>query len=398
MHEEIRQRLRARLRAEAIDAYVAVTPANLHYCSGFQSAFVELSWQMTGTDMALVPAAEDAAPVLVVSDYCAPEARAKSDIAEIRSYSLWTECRDLAEVGDAAREARLDRPEQYDPDGIFALLRAALLERGSLPKRLGCDLASMKHSTHETLRRTFPDCELVDCEALLYDLRRVKQPEEIARLRDAAALFDAGVAAAAETIAVGSRLADIRMAFEQGAATAASKLPDRRVLQSSFFFPHLGRGLAETAAQGDIVKLDCGVKLDGYWSDGCRTFCLGPPSPAQRHVYDALMAGFDAALAVIRPGATMREIFGAAVDAVRRAGLPNYSRGHVGHSIGMDDQTEEPPFLGPNDARLEPGMVICLELPYYPSDVGGFNIEDMLLITDEGYESLTSLSRELVVL
>ena len=83
---------------------------------------------------------------------------------------------------------------------------------------------------------------------------------------------------------------------------------------------------------------------------------------------------------------------------MRSHGLPNYSRGHFGHSIGMDDQTEEPPFIGPNDSVLEPGMVMCLELPYYPADVGGFNIEDMILVTESGHEVLTTLPRDLVSL
>ena len=91
----------------------------------------------------------------------------------------------------------------------------------------------------------------------------------------------------------------------------------------------------------------------------------------------------------------MREVYTAALQSVRENGLPNYSRGHFGHSIGMDDQVEEPPFIGPNNSVLEPGMVICLEVPYYPADVGGFNIEDVILITDDGCEVLTKSPRDL---
>lgn len=91
----------------------------------------------------------------------------------------------------------------------------------------------------------------------------------------------------------------------------------------------------------------------------------------------------------------MSEVYDAVLTAVRQNGLPAYSRGHFGHSIGMDDQTEEPPFLGPDPTRLEPGMVICLEVPFYPPDQGGFNLEDMFLINDNGVEPLTHASLEM---
>lgn len=146
--------------------------------------------------------------------------------------------------------------------------------------------------------------------------------------------------------------------------------------------------------RGDIVKLDCGACVDGYSSDGCRHACLGAPTLEQRIVYNALVAGFGKGLSLIGPGRTMRDVYEAAISVVRDTGLPNYSRGHFGHSIGLDDQTEEPPFIGPSDAVLEPGMVVYLELPYYPSDLGGFNIEDMLLITDDGHEVMTRCDRD----
>jgi Xaa-Pro aminopeptidase len=109
-------------------------------------------------------------------------------------------------------------------------------------------------------------------------------------------------------------------------------------------------------------------------------------------------AGYEAARSLLRPGVRMREVYDAGLVAVREAGLPQYSRGHFGHSIGLDNHQEEPPFIGPNDVEIRANMVLCLEVPFYPPDVGGFNIEDMFLITDTGAESLTHLRRDFRVL
>ena len=73
-----------------------------------------------------------------------------------------------------------------------------------------------------------------------------------------------------------------------------------------------------------------------------------------------------------------------ALNGFAGAEAASVSRGHVGHSIGLDDQVEEPPFIVPDDAPFEPGMVMSLEVPYYANSLGGFNIEDMVLCHTNG--------------
>jgi Xaa-Pro aminopeptidase len=93
----------------------------------------------------------------------------------------------------------------------------------------------------------------------------------------------------------------------------------------------------------------------------------------------------------------MSEVFQAGQEAVRANGIANYTRGHIGHSVGLDERIEEAPNLAPMEHRpLEPGMVLCVEMPYYAYGVGALQVEDMVVITDTGYEKLTSLGRELV--
>lgn len=405
MHRDLRRRLQGMLRSQGVDVYIACTPANVHYTSGFQSSFLDLSWQMTGTDMVILPSDEDLEPALIVSDYCALDAAEQSGIRDIRSYSMWTECRDLKTVsgngedgGQDVGRGRLPRPEQYESREIFGLVQSVLRDRGLQNARIGADIGLMKYGTYEWFRKSFPDRPLIDCETILYGARKIKHGEEIERLRRAASLFDVGVEYCTSRIHKGQTADSIRYDFEAGLSETMRQHPELGVCQKSFFFPHVGSGAGTPVRSGAIIKLDCGVKLDGYWSDACRHFCFGTPTADQHFVHNALHAGFEAALALIRPGVRMCEIYNTAIETVRHKGLHAYSRGHVGHSIGMDDQTEELPFIGPNNSVLEPGMVICLELPFYPPDVGGFNIEDMILVTETGHEVLTHLSRDLVSL
>jgi len=394
MYAEVRNRLRKNLSAAGVDVYIACTPANVTYASGFRSAFIDLSWQMTGTDMVVVPVDPALDPAIIVSDYCRPDAAAQSDITDIRSYTMWTENRSYADVSgqSGGPKARIvPRPEQYDPDEIFAVIRSVLEDRGLADARIGSDLNLMKHGTYKALRRVFPNNELVDCEDILYETRRIKHADEIRRLRRAALLFDAGFENAIAELHEGQRLDEIRASFDAGVFATQRIDPGEGLAERTFFFPHIGKGSNTIVRQGDIVKLDCGAKVDGYWSDACRYVCLGQPDENQKRVHDAILAGYETGFAMLKPGMVMRDIYDAILTTVRSRGLPNYSRGHFGHSVGMDDQVEEPPFIGPNDSVLEAGMVMSLEVPFYPADVGGFNIEDNILITEDGCEALTKL-------
>lgn len=398
MYAEVRDRLRKNLTAAGVDVYIAVTPANIYYASGFRSSFVDLSWQMSGTDMVVVPTDPALDPAIIVSDYCQPDAAAQSDITDIRTYTMWTENRSYADVSGSSGgpDARIvPRPEQYDPVDIFRQVKAVMDDRGLSDACIGSDLALMKHGTYEALRQVFPGNELKDCENILYETRRIKHADEVRRLRRAAMLFDAGFSNAIDELRAGQTLEEIRANFETGVTMAQRAKPEEGLSEKTFFFPHIGKGSNTVVQTGDIVKLDCGAKVDGYWSDACRHVCLGVPDSNQQRVHDALLAGFETGLAMIRPGAVMGDIYEAVIAKVRSMGLPNYSRGHFGHSVGMDDQVEEPPFIGPNESVLEEGMVICLEVPFYPADVGGFNIEDVILVTEDGYETLTKLPRDL---
>ena len=152
-------------------------------------------------------------------------------------------------------------------------------------------------------------------------------------------------------------------------------------------------------AAGDLVVLDFGGVLDGYCCDITRTVSVGAASPRARELYEAVREAQAAAVAAVTPG-----IDATAVDAAARALLTARGFGDAfghgtGHGLGLD--VHEDPRLGKPRAdtvpvALVPGMVFTIEPGAYLPGFGGVRIEDDVLVRAEGYELLTTASRELV--
>lgn len=142
---------------------------------------------------------------------------------------------------------------------------------------------------------------------------------------------------------------------------------------------------------GDVVKFDAGVnaEFDFYTTDTSRAWIIGNGDPALMKLKDRLYEGQRRMIAAARPGLPINELYHAAYDYVKEM-FPCYRRGHQGHSISMGPATAEAPYINAAETRpLEAGMVLAMEVPCYIDGVNGFNIEDMVLITENGCEVLT---------
>lgn len=145
---------------------------------------------------------------------------------------------------------------------------------------------------------------------------------------------------------------------------------------------------------GDIVRLDIGGTVNGYFSDMARSYAVGDPGSLARKRYESLLKGEKAELDLVRSGVSTKAVFEAAMDEVRSGALPDYQRNHCGHGIGL--AAHEFPVIGPgSETILKSGMVLCVETPYYEIGWGGMMVEDTLIVTDSGFELLTKAAREL---
>ena len=409
MFEDVRDRVREQLQQRNVDAYLAYTPGNLFYTTGFYSRFVNKSWRLMGTDMALVPADPTISPALIVSDFMETTARAATTIEDVRTYGMWVENRDIDVITGTAPDpiggARLSRPPQWEDAEIHGTLRDILGERGLSEATIGTDMRYIQHHSLSWLKESNPHCTFVDMTDALYELRAVKYPREIELLRRAARLFEAGLNRAITEVYEGQSVLDLKYRYMGGALDAAMDDPSLGHFQGAFEFITAGNGArmrfgsTSGLVAGDLIKFDCGVTLSGYQSDCGRTYSFGKPTDTQRKVYQALQSAHARVREIMRPGVKLSEVYRMATEEVRAQGFPNYSRGHFGHSIGLDFFVEEPPFISADEHReFEPGMVLCLETPCYIETLGSFQIEDMVLITQDGCEILNTLPYDLVEL
>ena len=406
MHDEVLARVRGELERLNLDAYIAYTPSNFFYVTRFQSFFLSSFWRWLGTTLAVVPTDPTLAPAMVVHDLEELSARAASPIADVRSYPIWSEARDLDIItGETPTPADFTRPAQYDPQRIYDLVAEILAERGLAHGRIGTDLRYIQHDSFERLRESCPGCTFVDMTDVMYRLRCVKLPAEVEILRRAAMLFEAGVNYAVAEIREGMRSTDVRNLYEMGVLRAVIADPTMSNYQYSWGVVTVGKGVKvglgdqESLKRGDLVRFDCGVGVGGYVSDAGRTFVFGRPDTMQRRLYGALDSAHRRCREMLRPGTKISDIFHAAQGEVRSNGFPRYTRGHYGHSIGLDSFLEEPPYISADEStQLQPGMVLAVETPYWGDSIGCFQIEDMVVITEDGYENFNTLSYDLVEL
>ena len=326
MFDESRRRVREELQRLGIDACMVTTPANIFYTTGFYSPVVNLSFRLMGTDMALIPADPSLPAALMTSDFAAPAARAATSIEDVRTYRMWVENRDLDVItGPSGSEERISRPPQWNPEELDETITSMLEERGLSAATVGIDLRYVYADSLFRLQQNNPECQFVDVTGMLYGLRAIKHPQEIAMHRNAAKLFEAGLRRAIGDAHQGQSAQDIKYRYQAGALQAAMDDPSLGEFQSAYGFISAGTGSSfgdrSGLHSGDLIKFDCGVAVGGFYSDCGRTFAFGRPSGEQRRVHDAA-------------GRSPR--CGPRVDASGNAhlcGLPGSGRNHAGPRI-----------------------------------------------------------------
>ncbi|NUB91694.1 aminopeptidase P family protein [Haloterrigena sp. SYSU A121-1] len=160
--------------------------------------------------------------------------------------------------------------------------------------------------------------------------------------------------------------------------------------------PH-DRGSGPLAAD-ELIVIDIFPrdKETGYFADMTRTFARGDPGEEARRRYEVTREAYEAALEAVEAGVTGAEVHGAACDVIEDAGYdtlrsdPDTETGFIhstGHGVGLD--IHEQPSVSPAGGDLEPGHVISIEPGIYDPAVGGVRIEDLIVVTEDGYENLT---------
>ena len=230
------------------------------------------------------------------------------------------------------------------------------------------------------------------------ELRMIKTEEEIANIRKAAQIADEAFAQLLPTLRSG--LTEIEAALELEflmRKAGASGLSFDPIVASGpqSALPHARPG-ERVLSVGDFVVFDFGAIVSGYCSDMTRTVLIGEPEEKHLLIYDLVLKAQVSALQAVAPGKTGAEIDAIARDIIGEMGYGPYFGHGLGHSLGLE--VHENPRLSKTDQTiLEPGMIVTVEPGVYLPGFGGVRIEDLVLVTEDGHDVLTSTFKELYV-
>jgi Xaa-Pro aminopeptidase len=389
-----RHRASQLMQAQGLSALVLAQPESITYATG-TFAGVASFWRRAGAAFVLVPADPASPLAAIVGDLQAKSFAVQSEISDVRSHRIWVETDRYPEL-DLTKPKRFLRPAQFELAQSLALLRDILAERQLLHAPIGLELGFIPIADFSA----FTDIPVAwhDCTRIVESLRSVKQPEEILKLRRAAELATAGRTKLIQSIGLGQTSQEM-VEFWKQSVSASARERKWPLPQSSWAYVSVGGdGFAPggPAQKGDMIKIDVGCVIDGYSSDGARSVVVGKPDPQAIKIYDALHRAFDAGLALMKPGTALSDIYLATATSMWDSGFETYGRGHFGHGVGASIWSEEWPFISADaTARLEPNMVLAFETPWYIDGLGGFIIEDQILITEKGHEIIAPSSRAL---
>lgn len=282
------------------------------------------------------------------------------------------------------------------PRQILDTLAALVKERGW--RRLGFESDAVTVKQHREYVERLAPTELVAIDGI-DRLRWVKEPAELDRIKTAASIADGAFAHIQAYLRPGVAERDVatELAFymrRHGAEEEAFESIVASGPRSSQ--PHAGTS-DRTMTRGDFVTLDFGARFRRYVSDCTRTIVLDPASPRHREIYAIVLQAHQTAMAGLKPGMTGREGDALARAVIASAGYGDAFGHGLGHGVGL--AIHEGPTLSPReDATLQAGMVVTIEPGIYLSGWGGVRIEDLVVITEDGCQSLTQAPKELRVL
>jgi Xaa-Pro dipeptidase len=376
------ERARAMMRSQELDAIVVTAEANLRYFTGHAP---HMYVSPTRPWFAVLPLAAE--PVALIPGM------GRADMARDCWFSrieTWPSPRPRDEGVTALARLLLDSPRRFGRIGF---------ELGP-ETRLGMPAADFLR----LLELMKPALTAVDCSSILRTLRAIKSDAEVKLIRTAIDAAQAAFDDVPKLARTGMTEHELYRAFQVRLLTAGAERVPYVAIGSGFGgYDSIVRGpTSRKLGRGDILGIDTGATVSGYWADFNRNYALGEPQAAAVAAYRTLWRAQDAALAALRPGMTANQLWRVMAEQV---GLDGTAVGRMGHGIGLD--YTEPPSNHPDDATvLEAGMVLTLEpsLVYRAEDETGpverfMALEEDLLLTADGPCLLTRRAPpELVVI
>ncbi|MCL4876620.1 MAG: Xaa-Pro peptidase family protein [Anaerolineae bacterium] len=287
--------------------------------------------------------------------------------------------------------------EWHDADGYDHAFQAVVKKLQLDGKTIGVEGQRMRFFEGETLRRHASGAKVIAADKLIAKLRLHKDTEAIAALRKAIQISEQALEVTLAEIKVGMTELEIanrltRTMSElggEGIAFTTTVLAGENSAR-----PHgMVRGDYPIKA-GEPLLFDFGATYRGYNADITRTFFVKTVSDEHRAVYEAVKKANAAGRQAVKPGVTAESVDLTTLQVLKDEGFESLIVHKTGHGLGMDVH-EEPYIMRGNQEKLEPGMVFTVEPGLYKPGAIGVRIEDNVVVTDSGVETLTTFDREL---
>ena len=358
------QRLREHMRAAHLDCLALVPGPNMAYLTGLHFHLMERPV------IAFIPATGQ--PTLLAPGFEAIKAQSPTSPLAWRCFTY------------------------TDEQGPHAACAQACAALGLSGQRLAVEQLTMRVLELTMIQRDAPGVRVVPAEPLLAELRMRKDADELDAMRRAARVAEEALRRTLDEVRPGLTERQIAAALKINLLRAGSGVtPFEPLVQSgpNSASPH-GTTTDRRLALGDILLIDFGARVNGYASDITRTFAVGDLDAELVRVHEIVRAANAAGRAAAGPGVPCQEVDRAARRVIEEAGYGEYFIHRTGHGLGLEGH--EPPYIVAGETRrLEVGMTFTVEPGIYLPGRGGVRIEDDVVITEDGCESLTQFERGL---
>lgn len=290
-------------------------------------------------------------------------------------------------------------PYGENPETWSKIFRSALHSLDLFGRTIGIEPRALRVLELRFLEYGAPGAHIVSADAALTDLRIRKDADEVAKMRRAVQIAQNALEAMLPLIKIGMSEQELanELVIQLLRHGSQPEMPFSPIVGGgpTSANPHASPGERKIQA-GDLLLFDWGASYDGYISDLTRTFAVGEIDPKFRQIHNIVQEANAAGRAAAKPGLPCAVVDKAAREVIEKSGYGAYFTHRTGHGIGMEGH-EEPYMRSDNLKVLEPGMCYTVEPGIYLPGEGGVRIEDNLVVTESGSESLSDMPREIRV-
>lgn len=286
-----------------------------------------------------------------------------------------------------------------NPDSWNDVFKKAIQLLGLDGKKIGVEPRQLRLMEFSYVKASAPEADYPDASDVLAQLRLRKDEAEVKKMRKAVTIAQSALEAVIPQIKIGMTEKEIagELVIQLLKHGSESEMPFAPIVSAgpNSANPHASPSDRKIQA-GDLLVVDWGATYEGYIADLTRTFAVGEVDDEAKKICELVMQANEAGRKASKPNVTCASVDKAARDVIEKGGYGKYFTHRTGHGIGMEGH-EAPYMRGDNMMLLDVGMTFTVEPGIYLAGRNGVRIEDNMVVTENGAESLSDMPRELRV-